>query len=193
MKQTDTIKKGITAAAFGCLLQHLQFTINSIDLLPNFLAYLLYLLAIHHLKEENREFGLLVPLGTLLVGWNLAQWLLKLFGILMEGKLPVLETMFAAVNLYFCFQFCTDIAQLAKRYQSEEQHLDQSICRCRTILTVTSTIFALPLGLLFREDWAPWILTPVLLAGLGAAVTLTVRLFSLRNRVLQRNEREDMI
>lgn len=180
MKQYEAIKQGVTYAAFGCLVLHLHFNINTIDLLPNFLAYILFLLAINNLKGENRDFNLLVPLGTLLVGWNLAHWLLNLFGISIEGELPILGAFITAVDLYFCFQFFTDLALLAERMQREDQNLSGSICGCRNILTVTTTMMALPLGLLLKEEQILWILTPVLVIGLGAALVLTVKLFSLK-------------
>ena len=183
MKEDQAIRKGVTQAAFGFLLIHFHLNIGTVDLLPDFMGYVLLLLAIHNLKEENRDFALLMPLGTLLTGWNLADWLLNMFGIPMTGKLPVPEAMMTAVNLYFWFQFCTDLAQLARKIQPEEGSLNRSICRCRNILTVTMTVMALPLEMVFPEDRLIWILSPVLVIGLAAVLGLTVKLFALRKAV----------
>lgn len=183
MNHYEAMKRGVTEAAFGCLVLHLNLSIGTVNLLPDFLAYVLYLLAIHNLKGENRDFGLLIPLGTLLIGWNLAHWLLELFVISVTGTLPILGAMMTAVELYFGFQFFTDLALLAQQYQGEQQHLDRAICRCRNILTVTTTMMALPLEMFLQEDPLLWIQTPVLLTGLGAAVVLTVKLFVLRRLV----------
>lgn len=180
MKNREKRYRGITQAAFGCLFLYLNVTINQLNLMPAFVGYFLFLLAIQNLGEENRDFTLLMPLGVLLTGWHLADWLLSLFGMSLDGKVPILHTLATVVNLYFCFQLYTDFAELARLYQKPEMHLDQKICWSRTVLTVTSTVMALPFPWNTVKGWLQIGFVVVLVAVLLAALRLVIQLFALR-------------
>lgn len=178
---------GVSKAAWGSLFLYLNINLGSINILPNFMGYLLMLGAIADLKEENRDFLLLRPLGILLTGWHLAEWVLTIFGISLNGKLPVVQLIVVIINLYFSFQLYTDFAGIASRYQETGERLDRRILICRNIQAVLTTFLALPIRWDTDSNWSQCIMIPVILLGAIAGIALMLNLFSLR-RLLQQTE-----
>ena len=63
----------------------------------------------------------------------------------MDGHLLPLDLIVAVAQLYFLFQFLTDLAALARTWCREPEAADLSrrILRCRTVQTVLVTVLAL--------------------------------------------------
>lgn len=135
---------GLSQAAWGYFLLHFNFNLNfggsSVNILPEFAGFLLLLSAIGKLSVERRDLALLRPLCVLLAAWHGAKWALAIIGISLDDpRLLCLGLIAMAATLYFHFQFLTDMAALAERYQPEGEGLDRRILRRRTILLVLTT------------------------------------------------------
>ena len=172
----ENLYMGVRKAAFATLFLYLDINLGPINILPKFVGYLLFLRAISYLQEENRDFTLLRPLAWLLTGWNLVEWLLKIFGIPLN--VPVLGLIVTVVSLYFNFQMYTDLAMIAVRYDTPER--GRSIRICRNIQTVLMTALNLPIP--WKEDtvWQKVLLAGILLLGGIAAIALIVYLMGLK-------------
>ena len=156
MTDYERLYTGLSHAAWGYFLLHFNFNLNvdstSINILPSFAGALLLLSAVDKLSAERRDLKLLRPLCMILAAWHLADWLLALAGTSLTGKILFLDLIFTAVLLYFHFQFLTDMAAIAEKYQPEEETLNRRILRRRTVLLVLATIADVASGLFQAAD-----------------------------------------
>lgn len=145
MTDRQTLYTGLGHAAWGYLFLCFDFNVNNVSILPRFAGWLLFLSAIEKLREERRELALLRPLGVLLALWSGADWLASWAGWDVDGHFLPLDLIMAVAQLYFLFQFLTDMAALARTWCREPEAADLSrrILRCRTVQTVLVTVFAL--------------------------------------------------
>ena len=140
MKQ-QRLTDGVKLVAFGYLLLHLNINLGTLNVLPNWLGYLLMLKALPELSEYERSSLLLRPIGILLALWEGILWLAATFGYGVEGQLiGVIATVIA---LYFHFQLLTNLADIAERFGCPERG---RIFSLRTVRTVLTTLFALPVA-----------------------------------------------
>ena len=143
MTDRSSLYKGLSCAAWGYLFLNLDFNLGTVSILPRFLGWLLFLYTIDELKEERRDLPLLRPLAILLALWTGADWLASWAGRDVDGLFPPLDLVIAAAQLYFLFQFLTDLAALAETHHPEGRLLSRQILLCRTVQTVLVTLFSL--------------------------------------------------
>ncbi len=184
--EQNNLQSGLLCAAWGYFFLYFDFSVSTINLLPRFAGYLLLLSAIDRLSEERRELGLLRFLCILLAGWSGADWLAGCFGADLYGYFPPLDLIITAVGLYFHFQFLTDAAALAEKYQPPGAGLDRRLLNCRTICVVSNTVIALCQSFLdgFIGGWQAWALAACSFIGMAAALTAMFGLFSLRKSLV---------
>ena len=130
---------GLTKIAFGYLFIYLNFNINTVNILPSFVGYLLILLAIRDLAGEEKELLLLRPFAIILICWHGAKWLLSWGSVDLDGLLEIGGLLIGLINLYFHFQLLTNLAAIASKYQDEGDEMDATLLRCRTFQTITLT------------------------------------------------------
>lgn len=135
----EKLYSGLTHAAWGYFLLHVDFKLGTVSVLPAFAGYLLLLSAIGDLSGERRDLALLRPLGMGLAACNGADWLLSWAGRSIGGLFLPLDLIITAASLYFHFQFITDMAALAGTYQPEGSGLERRLLRCRTVYLVLTT------------------------------------------------------
>ena len=139
MEQQATIQQAVKKVAWGYVLLHLSFNFNTIDVLPDWLAYILFLRSLPVLQETERTFSLLRPLAVLLALWQGFLWTLSCFGLQLD--LQIMSLAASVVSLYFHFQLITDLALLAHRYHCMEE---RKLLHLRTVRTILYTILTLP-------------------------------------------------
>lgn len=136
---SDHLADAVRRIAWGYVLLHVNFHLGTLNLLPNWLGYVLILSALPILWECRPSALLLRPLGILLAAWEGLLWGAALFGLPFEST--VLSLIAAAVSLYFHFQLLTDLAGLAERFGCPER---RKILRLRTVKTLLTSAFSLP-------------------------------------------------
>lgn len=193
MTDYERLYTGLSHAAWGYFLLHFNFNLNvdstSINILPSFAGALLLLSAVNKLSAERRDLKLLRPLCMILAAWHLADWVLALTGSSLSGKLLFLDLIFTVVLLYFHFQFLTDMAAIAEKYQPEGETLNRRILRRRTVLLVLATIADVASGLVqLLELEQVFEMTAVVWGLLSVAVLIVIvmimfSLFQLRRYV----------
>ena len=116
------------------------------------------------------------------------QWLASWAGASLEGHIPLLDLVVAAAELYFAFQFLTDLAALAENLQGPEENLAGRLRGLRTANLLLSTACCLVSWVpeVALRDWAMAALLGFSLVGMVVAVILVVTLFQLRARVPDR-------
>ena len=181
MMDYQKLYSGISKAAWGYFFLYFNINFNNVSILPSFVGYLLFLSAINLLKEEERELSLLHTLGVIMALWTGVEWLASFVGLNLEGMWQFIDIIISLVNLYFHFQFLTNLASIAAKYQSEGYELDAKLLRYRTLQTVM--LSAIEVIICFQpwlsEAWTV-ISICMLIVYLIAGICLMKALFDLR-------------
>lgn len=181
MTDYQKLYSGISKAAWGYFFLYFNINFNNVSILPSFVGYLLFLSAINLLKEEERELSLLHTLGVIMALWTSVEWLASFVGLNLEGMWQFIDIIISLVNLYFHFQFLTNLASIAAKYQPEGYELDAKLLRYRTLQTVMLT--AIEVIIRFQpwlsEAWTV-ISICMLIVYLIAGICLMKALFDLR-------------
>ena len=151
MTDYQKLYSGISKAAWGYFFLYFNINFNNVSILPSFVGYLLFLSAINLLKDEERELSLLRTLAVIMALWTGVEWLESFVGLNLEGMWQFIDIIISLVNLYFHFQFLTNLASIAAKYQPEGYELDAKLLRYRTLQTIMLT--AIEVVLCFQ----PWL------------------------------------
>lgn len=183
---------GIGKAAWGYLFIYFNINLGTVNILPTFVGYLLFLSAIKHLSGEERELKLLETLGAILMIWHLASWIASFAAIDLDGMLQVVDIIIGIINIYFHFQLLTNLASIAAKYQHEGDELDKRILNCRTFQTVMLTAVIILLYLTkWLNDFGIYASTLGAILYLIAGVILMKTLFDLRRCFAEKTEEEN--
>ena len=181
-QESRDVYSGLSHAAWGYFFLHFDFNLNNVSIFPRFVGWLLLLSACTKLAGVRRDLTLLRPLAVLLAVWHALDWLLSWGGGNVNGHILFLDLLIAVAGLYFHFQFLTDMAALAERYQPEGAGLDGKLRCRRTLYVVMITLFSLLGNLLaaLPEHWGEGIAVVMMLTALIAAFLIMAALFRLR-------------
>lgn len=196
----ERLYRGVSHAAWAYFFLYFDINLGSLNILPDFVCYLLLWSAIGCLEEEERDLALLRPLCVLLGVWAGADWVLTLLGGTLDARFLPMDLLISVAAIYFHFQLFTDFARLAARYQPQGEELDGRLLRLRTVHTLLLTAVAVlgycfPNGAQFTfpgsslpEGTAGFLLMGMALAGLVVALMLMFGLFALRKYFLPAEE-----
>ena len=179
-EQNVLIPKALSHIAWGNLLILLDFSLNRLDLLPNWVGYLLIFYAIGWLAGELRDLPLLRPFCTLLLLAELADWVaVFLTGEALTGRLFLVNALLVCVSLYFHFQLLTDLAGLAGR-REEAGPLARRLRICRNVDAVTRVLALLLAWLPGPEGLLTALAALLVIVGLVVCIIIAHDLFALR-------------
>ena len=183
-QENRSIYDGLSHAAWGYFFLPFDFSLNNVSIFPRFVGWLLLLSACAKLSGQRRNLALLRPLAILLAAWHALDWLLSWGGADVTGHILFFDLLTAVAGLYFHFQFLTDMAALAARYQPDGAGLDGKLRRRRTVYVVLITLVALlgDFGLLVElpEHLGEWLAMGMVVTALIAAFLIMAALFRLR-------------
>lgn len=192
MTDYQKLYTGIGRAAWGYFFIYFDINLNTVSILPSFIGYLLFLSAINHLCDEERELNLLRTLGIILTVWHIASWFASFGAIKLDGMLPAVDIIIGVVNIYFHFQLLTNLASIAAKYQSEDHEFDAKLLRYRTMQTVMLTAVII-LGYLAK--WQTELVTVIsvgmIIVYLIVAILLMKTLFDLRRDISIDSDSDD--
>ena len=192
MTDYQKLYTGIGRAAWGYFFIYFDINLNTVSILPSFIGYLLFLSAINHLCDEERELNLLRTLGIILTVWHIASWFASFGAIKLDGMLPAVDIIIGVVNIYFHFQLLTNLASIAAKYQSEDHEFDAKLLRYRTMQTVMLTA-VIVLGYLAK--WQTELVTVIsvgmIIVYLIVAILLMKALFDLRRCLRMDNDSDE--
>ena len=182
MTDYQKLYNGISRAAWGYFFVYFDLNIEIVDILPDFVGYILFLYAINLLQEEERELSLLKPLGIIMTVWTVLVWLGSFRSMQIEGMWQFADIIICLVNLYFHFQLLTNMASIAAKHQSYGYELDVKLLHYRTVQTVMLTGIEIVTCL---QPWLPngmWLLASfcMLIAFVVACICIMRILFNLR-------------
>ena len=152
MTDYQKIYDGFSKAIWGYFFLYFDINLGTISILPSFIGYILFSNAINLLKEEERELSLLKTLVSILTVWNLFEWVAKCVGYSFNSKWQFITLISGLLNMYFHFQFLTNIASIATKHQQENCTYDKSLLLCRTVQTLMLTVFLVVTNLSFIPE-----------------------------------------
>lgn len=80
-------------------------------------------------------------MGIVLAVWNVVEWFADCIAYNFGGKWQFVTLITGLVNLYFHFQFITNLASIATKHQQENCIYDKDLLTCRTVQTILQTFF----------------------------------------------------
>ena len=176
----EALQNGLSKVAWAYILILLDINLNigrnTLDLLPDWVGYLLLLSAIPLLAPALRDLPLLRPFCVVLAAAEAVEWTAALLTgqSLLYRFLPV-KALLTCLAMYVTFQLLTDLARLA-----EQEGLPAGRLRlCRDPNVVIRAVLFLPL------PWEEWMALAVALVVTGGivCVMIAVQLFALRRRL----------
>lgn len=175
----------ISQIAWGYLWIYLNIHLGSINILPAFVGYFLLWQAIDALKDKEQEMQLLRPLVFILIGWHGMQWILSWKGFNLGEWSTFLSLIIFMIDLYFHFQFLTNLASIAARYADGDYN--EKLLRYRTIITILNTIIAV---ITYIRNWmgayADVVAAILLIINVIYLISLMSTLFKLRKDIEMR-------
>lgn len=179
MTERERLGDAIKRIARGYILIHLNINLGTLNILPNWLGYILFYGALNVISEEEDSAKLLRPLAVLLGIWEALLWLLTLFGVSFD--VPLITLFAEVIGLYFHFQLLTNLASIAKKYDCPEQ---KRLLTLRTVRTLLITLLSLPL------PWEKIQLAGVLIVIIHVIVSIwiTAVLYALRRSLIDKEQ-----
>lgn len=129
-------------AGIGYLFLCLSVKFLGVDLLPNWVGYLLILLAVQTLSSRSPALKSLLPWGAVLGGWEGVLWLLIALGKATFSGLIFLGVLVHVLGIYFQFQLFTELSGIFVQAGLPQQ---KTILWMRTVCTILFTVTAFPL------------------------------------------------
>ena len=177
----------VSRAAWGYFFPYFNFNLATVNLLPAFVSYLLFLSAIRTLSADRRDLVLLRPLGILLGVWHGIAWVVEMFGRSLDDMVPIVGLVISLASLYFHFQLITDLAALAADYQDQGERLDLRLLKWRTVHTVLLTVTtAMGYAARWLPEWWTYLVLCVTVVCLIACICIMAALFRLRKCIRTR-------
>lgn len=171
--------RALTKIAWGYVFLHLSFHLNTLNLLPNWVGYLLFFSAIGLLGDRLRDLTLLKPFCVLLGAAELVDWLAVLLtGAALVERFFLLNVLLTCIGLYFHFQMLTDLAILAE----EVGESGDGLRVCRNVDAVLRTLMCLPLPLDWLDEAGTLIVVGILAVWLIVMFCIIWQLFRLRKK-----------
>lgn len=137
------LKRTIWGYIFLCFNVNLTTGAGIFNFLPTFIGYLLFISVVNLLENSIEEVALLkVPLIILTV-WFIADDILSIAGVGAYTFVPIIGLVVDILNMYFNFQFLTNLAYLAKRCQYDGCTFDKQLKFFRSVQTIFLTINAI--------------------------------------------------
>lgn len=138
MMNYQSLRNAISKFAWGYFFLYFNINIGTLNILPSFIGYLLFLSAINDLQKEEKSIALLKPFATILLVWNVICWCLEIFSV--NHNLVLIALIIGIIDIYFHFQALTNIASIAYKYQIQEKDFDRKLLKLRTVQTATLTV-----------------------------------------------------
>lgn len=182
----NSLYGAIKKIAWGYVLIHVNFNLGTLNVLPNWAGYLLFLSAIPAIGEEDESVNLLKPLGRFICIAEVISWVNDLLGGVLN--LYIINIIIGVIALYFHFQLLTNLANVAREYECSQE---SKILLLRTVKTILQTLFMImSYTSLFTQDFIVWSL---LIVYLVIAVWICAVLFGFKNELEQKLTGEEVM
>ena len=134
MANYSVLNKSISKFLWAYVFILFNISIGTVDVLPDFIGYILMAAGIFSLSKELGHSPLLKILSIIMSVWSVIYWGLNAFSV-SSDILTYISSSTGAVDIVLNFLFLTDLSVICKTYQTEEQKLDKKLITARNIYT----------------------------------------------------------
>lgn len=172
-----TVSSQIKRVAISYILIYFHINIATLDILPDWVGYLMIIAALPVLSKKEKSATLLKPLGIFLTIWEVIEWVFAILG----GSISIyiINVIIGILHMYFHFQLITNIAEFAPKENRKKRLL---VLRAATVIFHTATLVIL----LFPDIQYAAFATAI--AQLVICIWICIELFSLASAVKQEEE-----
>ena len=139
MSQKNYIR-AIYKIAVANVLIIFNLNIGTVNLIPNWLGYLLFYDAIHVIVQYEESAQLLKPFVKILGIYELIAWVLACLAISTDSY-SIIYILMHIIEVYFYFQLLTNISHIAFMHHYDQ--LANQLKTLRTLKLISITLFAL--------------------------------------------------
>ncbi len=181
MTDPKQLYQGVSKAAWAYIFLYFDINLGTVSILPAFLGRYLFVSAIRLLSDARRDLKLIESFAIGLTVWDMIGWLLSFAGLKLENLFLPLSLIVNLADLYFHFQFLTDMAALAASHQPLGEALDQRLLKWRTLQAILLTVTLILTGLTpMLGEWSTIVSLLTTVLYLIAAICLMCAMFRLR-------------
>lgn len=137
-ENTMKLSSALKRVAISYLLIYFHFNIGTLDILPDWVGYLLIISALPVLAQKEKTALLLKSLGIVLAVWEGVEWVLQMLGG--SGNIYIISVIVGILNMYFHFQLITNIAEFAAEESKKKRLL---VLRAAVVIFHTATLIIL--------------------------------------------------
>ena len=109
-----------------------NISIGPVDVLPDFIGYILMAIGIFTLSEELEHSNVMKFFAIAMSAWSVFKWICNLFSV-SSDILTFVSSSAGAVDIILNFLLLTDLSILCIKYQSDKQTLDKKLITARNI------------------------------------------------------------
>lgn len=136
MEQREQLSRALRKIFWGYIFLYFDINLGTIDILPAWIGYIYFSQAINVCIEKEEESAkLLKSICMILTTYRLIDWFVVMLGL--EMDILIVSEVFSVVALYFHFQFLTNLANIARKYDCP---IENTLLALRTVHTVMMTI-----------------------------------------------------
>ena len=171
------VKKGLSYVAFGFLFTlvniNLSFNGTTVNIMPDFVGWILLFLAFDQLGSYMEEKSYLKWISLIMIILTAVRWVLDVF--MTEINIDILSTVSAIISAVYMFMLFGVLEKIARDYGSQRE----STLHMVKILNLALYIAFALLGLLTLVTESMGIGTLTLIVGIAALVTAIITLVTL--------------
>ena len=171
------VKKGLSYVAFGFLFTlvniNLSFNGTTVNIMPDFVGWILLFLAFDQLGSYMEEKSYLKWISLIMIILTAVRWVLDVF--MTEINIDILITVSAIISAVYMFMLFGVLEKIARDYGSQRE----STLHMVKILNLALYIAFALLGLLTLVTESMGIGTLTLIVGIAALVTAIITLVTL--------------
>lgn len=132
------LSSALKRVAISYLLIYFHFNIGTLDILPDWVGYLLIVSVLPVLAQKEKSTLLLKSLGIVLALWEVVEWVLAILGGGIE--LYIISVISGILHMYFHFQLITNVAEFAVEESKRKRLL---VLRAAVVVFHTATLIIL--------------------------------------------------
>jgi len=133
--QNKTYYYAVHKIAWAYILIAFDVNIGTVNILPNWLAFIMIYNVLDTVAQQEQSASLLKPLAAILTATSAVDWVLKLFGISFDYYVYAL--LCTVLSMYFDFQLITNIYDIRCRLGCTT---GKNLKKIRTAIAVNETI-----------------------------------------------------
>ena len=148
MAQREQLSQALRKIFWAYIFLYFDINLGTIDILPAGLGYIFFYQAIRDcLEQEEKSTELLKPICWILIIYRIVEWFMNIFQL--PTDIFIITEMMSVVALYFHFQFLTNLANIAHKYDCP---VENTLLALRTVHTIMMTLLTFTVH--FKEiEW----------------------------------------